>query len=160
MRRAVSASGRSAGPQWERRLAGEEGSVLLLLPAAALVFLILGAIAVDFSAAWSAERELSNAAAAAANDAATLALDLDRFYETGELRLRPDLARDVVERSIAGAGLERLGATVTAVEVGELTVRVVVRGRAEYLFAPAVPGGPSGADVEASATVRAEAPPG
>lgn len=132
--------------------------MLLLLPAAVLVFLVLGGLAVDFTAAWSAERELAGAAAAAANDAASRAVDLDHLYATGELRLQPDEARLVAERSVAGAGLHRLGATVAEVEVTGLTVRVTVRGRARHLFAGAVPGGPEGVDVEASATVTAEEP--
>jgi Flp pilus assembly protein TadG len=131
-----------------------------LLPAAVLVFLILGALAVDFTAAWSAERELANAAAAAANDAAARAIDVDYLYASGELRLVPDDARRVAERSVAAAGLDRLEATVTEVEVSGLTVRVTVRGRAHYLFGPAVPGGPEGADVEASAAVSARVPEG
>jgi hypothetical protein len=137
----------------------ERGSVLLLLPAAVLVFLMLGAIAVDFTSAWSAERELANAAAAAANDAASRAIDLDLLYASGELRLLADEARVVAERSVAGAGLQRLDAEVVEVEVSGLTVRVTVHGRAHYLFGSAVPGGPEGADVEASATVTAEVPP-
>jgi Flp pilus assembly protein TadG len=140
-----------AEPVW----AVERGSVLLLLPAAVLVFLMLGAIAVDFSSAWSAERELANAAAGAANDAVSRAIDLDHLYATGELRLLPDEARFVAERSVDGAGLGRLEASVTEVEVTGLTVRVTVRGRAHYLFGPAVPGGPEGVDVEASASVTA-----
>jgi Flp pilus assembly protein TadG len=136
----------------------ERGSVLLLLPAAVMIFLILGALAVDFTQAWSAERELANAAAAAANDAASRAVDLDYLYATGELRLLADKARFVAERSVAAAGLDRLDATVVDVEVVGLTVRVTVRGRAHYLFGPAVPGGPEGADVEASASVMATVP--
>lgn len=132
--------------------------MLLLLPAAVLVFLVLGGLAVDFTAAWSEERELAGAAAAAANDAASRAVDLDHLYATGELRLQPDEARLVAERSVAGAGLHRLEATVAEVEVTGLTVRVTVRGRARHLFARAVPGGPEGVDVEASATVTAEEP--
>jgi hypothetical protein len=132
--------------------------VLLLLPAAVLIFLILGAVAVDLSSAWSAERELSSAAAAAANDAASRALDLDLLYATGDLRLVPGEARLVAEASVASAGLQRLDARVTEVAVDGLTVRVTVAGRAHHLFARAVPGGPEGVDVAATATVTAEAP--
>lgn len=138
----------------------QRGSVLLLLPVAALIFLILGALAVDFSSAWSASRQLSEAAAGAANDAASRAIDLDELYATGELRLLPDQARQVAEQSVRGAGLDRLDATVTDVEVQGLTVTVTVRGRAHYVFGRAVPGGPEGADVSATAAVTAEVPNG
>lgn len=132
--------------------------MLLLLPAAVLVFLILGGLAVDFTSAWAAERALANAAAAAANDAASRAVDLETFYGTGELRLLAGEAGVVAERSVAGAGLERLEAEVVGTEVTGLTVRVTVRGRARYLFGSAVPGGADGAEVEATATVTAREP--
>ncbi len=132
--------------------------MLLLLPVAVLVFLILGALAVDFTSAWSAERELSGAAAAAANDAVSRSIDLDHLYATGEVRLLPEVAVAVAEQSVAGAGLDRLEARITAVQVSGVTVRVTVRGRAHYLFAHAVPGGPEGVDVEAEAVVTGRVP--
>jgi Flp pilus assembly protein TadG len=133
----------------------QRGSVLLLLPAAVLVFLILGALCVDFGMAYSAERQLSNAAAAAANDAATQAVDLDHLYATGDVRLRPERASQVATASVAAKRLERLDAAVGSVEVDGNLVRVTVTGRAHYIFAKAVPGGPEGVDVEASAAVDA-----
>jgi Flp pilus assembly protein TadG len=135
----------------------QRGSVLMLMPAAVLVFLVLGALCVDFGGTFSAKRELSNAAAAAANDVASQAIDLDRFYGSGELRLRADVARRVAERSVAAMGLERLDAAVDEVVVGpdRRTVTVTLRGRARYLFAKAVPGGPEGMDVTASSTAHA-----
>jgi Flp pilus assembly protein TadG len=129
----------------------------MLMPAAVLVFLILGALCVDFGSVYSAKRELSNAAAAAANDAASRAIDLEHFYRTGEVRLLPDTARSVAIASVAAKGLDRLDARVTAVEVDATGDHVVVTvaGRAHYLFAKAVPGGPDGQDVESSSTARA-----
>ena len=49
----------------------ERGSVLMLMPVAVLIFLVLGALCVDFGSVFTVKRELSNAAAAAANDAAS-----------------------------------------------------------------------------------------
>src|SRR5947209_14296230 len=95
----------------------ERGSVLMLMPAAVLVFIVLGALCVDYGSVFVAKRELGNAAAAAANDAAAQAIDLDLFYETGEVRLRPDVARAVAERSLAAEGLERLDAGIADVTV-------------------------------------------
>lgn len=128
----------------------------MLMPAAVLVFIVLGAICVDFGAAYSAQRQLAGAAAAAANDVATQAIDLDRLYGTGEVRLLPDIAQRVAERSVAAKGLERFDAEVAAVEVNGAGVTVTVVGRAHYLFASAVPGGPEGADLRATAQVQAE----
>jgi hypothetical protein len=135
----------------------ERGSVLMLMPAAVLIFLVLGALCVDFGSTFTSKRELSNAAAAAANDAATQALDLDRFYGSGEIVLRADLARRIAERSVAGMGLERLDPVVEDVRIAAdgLTVTVVVRGRARYLFADALPGGMDGMDIRASSTAHA-----
>jgi Flp pilus assembly protein TadG len=130
----------------------------MLLPVAVLVFLILGALAVDYSSAWSAERELSSAAGAAANDAVSRSIDLDRLYATGEVRLLADVAARVAEASVQRAGLDRLDARVTAVQVTGLTVQVTVRGRAHYLFSHAVPGGPEGVDVEVTSVVTAKVP--
>jgi Flp pilus assembly protein TadG len=138
---------------------GERGSVLALLPAAVLVFLVLGALAVDFAHAWSAERQMANAAAAAANDVASRAIDLDLLYETGELRLRPDRAASIAADSLARQGVDRLSAVVTSVEVDGGTVVVTVAGWSPYLFAAAVPGGPDGVAVEATARATAVAGP-
>ena len=135
----------------------DRGSVLMLMPAAALVFVVLGALCVDFGSVFVVKRELGNAAAAAANDAAAQAIDLDLFYATGEVRLRADVARAVAERSLAAEGLDRLDARIAdvVVDVAGDSVTVTVRGRARYLFAKALPGGADGLDVTSSSTAHA-----
>ena len=135
----------------------ERGSVLMLMPAAVLVLAILGGLAADVAQVYLAERELSSAAAAAANDAATLALDLDGFYETGEIQLLEDRARQVALRSVAAKGLGRFGAQVESVDVSSdgRSVTVVVSGRSPHLFAKALPGRSDGTDVSASAVAEA-----
>lgn len=135
----------------------EHGSVLVLMPVAALVFIILGALCVDYGSVFAAKRELSNAAAAAANDVASQAIDLDLFYVTGVVRLRPDVARTVAERSLAAEGLDRLHAEIATVAVDDAgdSVTVTLRARARYLFAKAVPGGRDGLDITASSKARA-----
>ena len=75
----------------------QRGSVLLLFPAAVLIVLVLSAITVDSSIAFLAQRELANATAAAANDAASRAVDGQAFY-----RERPDRARPVRGRGGGG----------------------------------------------------------
>ena len=129
----------------------------MLMPAAVLIFVVLGALCVDFGSTFTSKRELSNAAAAAANDAATQALDLDRFYGSGDVRLRDDLAWRVAERSVASMGLDRLAPVVEDVRISAdgLTVTVTLRGRARYLFAGALPGGPEGMDIRTSSTAHA-----
>ena len=130
----------------------------MLMPTAALVFVVLGAIAVDAAVAFLSERQVSNAAAAAANDAAGAALDRDRVYEDGAIRLDPTTATAVGRSSVAAAGLDHLRELDVRVQVASdtPTVTVTVTARAGYLFAKALPGGPDGVDVEATATATAE----
>ena len=69
----------------------DRGSSLMLMPAAVLVVMVLGAIAVDQSIVYTQQRELVAAAEAAANDAAGYGLDRDAFYDRNEVVF--DLAR-------------------------------------------------------------------
>ena len=127
----------------------------MLLPAAVLIFLVLGALCVDYGAAYVAKRELTDAAAAAASDAATRALDLDLLYATGEVRLVPALAQEVARGSVAAKGLDRLEPVVEGVDVDGAVVTVRLRGRSRHLFAGAVPGGADARVVTASGTAEA-----
>lgn len=127
----------------------------MLLPAAVLIFLVLGALCVDYGGIYLAKRELTDAAAAAASDAATRALDLDLLYSTGEVRLVPTLADEVARRSLAAKGLDRLDPQVEGVDVDGTAVTVRVRGRARHLFARAVPGGADEQEVVATGTAEA-----
>jgi len=70
----------------------ERGSALLLVPAGILIVIILAAITVDASLAFMAERSAASIASAAANDAASLAIDIEHFRETGEYKIDPDIA--------------------------------------------------------------------
>src|SRR4051794_38612130 len=124
----------------------ERGSALMLMPAAVLVFVVLGAIAVDFAVAFLGEREVSNAAAAAANDVAGAALDRDRLYADGALRLDPQAADRAGRSAVAAAGLDDLDDIQVRVDVAadEPVVTVTVSARVRYVFAKALPGGPDG----------------
>jgi Flp pilus assembly protein TadG len=136
----------------------ERGSVLMLMPAAVLIVIVLGSIAVDFAIAFLGEREAASLAAAAANDAATAAVDEQAFRRTGEFRI--DEAR---ARRVARAALEASSSELDAIEIdvavttagGEPAVTVTVRGTVHYVFAPAIPGAPHGTEVEATATAVA-----
>ncbi|HEX2849573.1 MAG TPA: hypothetical protein VHN98_03435 [Acidimicrobiales bacterium] len=120
----------------------DDGSVLMLVPAAVLVLLILGAIAVDSAVVFLAERDLSNRTAAAANDIAGSAADEASFYRGGgEIRLDPPTADAYAARVFSEArrpqGYDdwRGAASVAGRQVtvtAEATVRLV--------FAPAIPG--------------------
>jgi Flp pilus assembly protein TadG len=140
----------------------ESGSVLMLMPAAVLVLIVLGAVAVDAAIVFMAQRELQSATAAAANDAAVAALREDRFYGCGDLALTVGQARSVAEAAFSARAADTVdvvgspGIAVTGTGPGapvEVTVTAV--GRVQMLFAPAV-AGLGEREVTASSTATAE----
>lgn len=136
----------------------DRGSVLLLVPAGVLVVVVLGSIAVDFAIAFLGEREVATLAAAAANDAVTAGVDDAHLRATGAFRLDPDRVAAVVEATLAASSTEvDLDPPVVEVTVvdGEPAVRVRLTGTIDYVFAPALPGGPEGTKVSASAVAVA-----
>lgn len=137
----------------------ERGSVLMLVPAAVLVLVILGAITVDFSVAFLGQRELTSAAAAAANDAAT-AVSESTFYRggggaAGTIRIDADEARRVAEQALAARAPRGVVIVEKVVDPSGGQVCVALRGRVDYVFARAVPGMADGATVEGRATATA-----
>ena len=132
-----------------------DGSALLLFPAAVLLMIALGAIAVDFSIAFLGERELAGATAAAANDVAARALDNRRFYQEGVLALDPVAARQLATDEVRSAlDFERYHDVRVTVEVAGdgRTVVISASARVDYLFARALPGGPGGTRVASTTT--------
>lgn len=134
----------------------EHGSVLLLVPAGVLVLFVLAAIAVDFALAFLGQRELSAAAAAAANDAAGAAVSDAAYYgnATGDVVIDQGRAQRVVADAIARRRPTGVSVSHVVVRTDGPHVCVGVRGRVPYLFSPIVPGLPRGVEVrgEASAT--------
>lgn len=136
----------------------EGGSVLILMPAAVLVFIILGALAVDHAIAFMGERALANASAAAANNAAS-ALGEQTFYQGSVVALDAAQASAIAQKTIEGlqpSGVHDLSVD-TAVNGNEVTVTVT--GRVETIFSRAVPGGMQTFDVGATSKAIAEIPP-
>lgn len=134
----------------------ERGSILALMPAAALVFVVLGSLAVDSAIAYLGEREVSNVASSVANDAATEGLDLERYYATGELVLLPERVQAVADTAQAresGGHLEDLQIDVELLDADRVLVRV--RARVRSLFARALPNGLEERDVGATAEATA-----
>jgi hypothetical protein len=134
----------------------ERASTLLLFPAALLIVLVLGAISADLAAVFLGERELANATAAAANDAATEALANAAFYGEGRVQVADGGASEVAGGLVRGA-LSSSRYRNVQVQVDVLADRVTVRATAEVrrLFAAAIPGGFRWAPVGATSTVRA-----
>jgi len=123
------------------------------MPAAMLIVLLLGAIAVDLTIVHLRQQQAIEAAASAANDAVTAGVDQDALRSGHGYRLDPDRVRAAVERSVRAQGL-----TDELVEAPEITepdawsVTVVLSLRADYLFARSLPGAPSGTTVQGTAT--------
>lgn len=128
----------------------------MLMPAAVLVTMILGAIAVDSARLFLAQRELGDAAAAAANDVATAALDEGSFYRSGgALRLDPVRAGQVASAAVAARSPAGSAWDEPEVQVVGRQVCVTLRATVAPLFARAVPGAGAARTVTARATATA-----
>lgn len=127
-----------------RRPGGEEGTVLMLMPAGVLIVLILGALAVDSAIMFLGERELADLTAAAANDAATAALRPETFYECGRLELDAERAETIARTVTATRVSDAVTLTGLSAEVNNGAdppeVTVAASGTVRLIFTPAVPG--------------------
>jgi hypothetical protein len=126
----------------------------MLMPAAVLVLIVLASIAVDFGIVGMRARELHNAAAAAANDAAAAALSPESL-RLGDSWVDADTAQRVVARSLAARGIELAEPPTVIVSVDGREVTVHLRATHDYVFARAIPGAPDDFTVDATATARA-----
>lgn len=145
------------------RSGSEHGSVLLLFPAAFLIVLLLGSLAIDAAVVFLHQRELAAAADAAANDAVVLGLDPVVLRNDGLAILDPVLVRAEVDASLRRRGI--LGSLVEPPHVEILDgnrLRLSLVARADYVIAPALPGAPTGRTIRASVTAVAtdQSPPG
>ena len=129
----------------------DRGSALMLMPAGVLVVLILASIAVDMSVLHLRKRQALDLAAAAANDAATAAVDPGSL-RSGDFELDPTRARAVVDRVVAASELAPDLAADPVVVVTDDGVEVTLAVEADYVFARAIPGAPDGAVVTATAS--------
>ncbi|HYD08661.1 MAG TPA: hypothetical protein VEA78_01055 [Acidimicrobiales bacterium] len=137
----------------------ERGSVLALLPAAVMIVIVLGAIAVDGSLTFLAERQVANLAASVANDAATQGLDVVQYYEHGTLTLDESLVQAVADDAAAAAvaSLSHLDDLVIEVDVIDAsTVAVSVTARTRTLFSRAMPASVEWRSVGATARAVAQ----
>lgn len=137
-----------------RRARDERGSSLILMPAGVLIVLVLASIAVDMAIVHLRQRQAFDLAAGAANDAATAAAD-EVALRSGEFRLDPSLAREVVERVVAASSLASEVATPPEVVVTDEGVEVTLSLEADYVFAGVMPGAPDGTVVTATASATA-----
>lgn len=134
----------------------DRASTLLFFPAALLVVVALASITIDFARIHLARRSTADAAAAAANDAVTVALDEAALRSTGTYRLAPARVAAVTAASVGHHDLGGLGPIrVRGVRTGPRSVQVTVQGRVPLAFARALPGAPVEVPVLARATATA-----
>lgn len=122
----------------------------MLMPAAVLVVVVLGAVAVDRAVIFGAQRDLVATAQAAANDGAGLGVSVGELRDQGEVRT----AGDRIERAVAlsVSGTDDLESVSWSIEGDLLVVRL--ERRVELVFAKGVPG--AGATQVVTATARSE----
>ncbi|MCU0310253.1 MAG: hypothetical protein MUE36_04835 [Acidimicrobiales bacterium] len=131
------------------------GSVLMLMPAAVLIVLVLGAITVDLTVARLGQRELIAAAADAANDAAGHGLDEVALRSGRGYVVDPDRVDDAVLASLDAKGLlDDLDEPPTVTVGADGTVEVRLVRRVGYVFAKALPGVADGVVVRGGAAAR------
>lgn len=136
---------------------GDRGSVLMLMPAAILIVLVLGAITVDLTAIRLGQRELIAAAGDAANDAVTVGLDEGELRRGAGYRIDPDRAEVAVLESLYAKGLlDDLAEPPTVIVSGTDTVEVRLTRRVPHVFARALPGGADDELVRATVTASVE----
>jgi len=137
--------------------ADDRGSVLMLMPAAVLVVLLLGAISVDLAIVHLRQHQAVAAAASAANDAVTAGLDQTALRRGDGYRLDPARVDQAVTESIEAQGIAAELAEPPVVTMATPdTVTVELHLRADYLFARSLPHGPRSTTVEGMATATIE----
>ena len=138
--------------------------MLVLMPAAVFVLLVLAAIAVDFAVIFLGEREVADAAAAAANDAVVAAIGERRFYTCGQLSLDQATAEKVAAQAVEARTADAVVASKVRVDVGSTSAgvpeaTVTVTGTVDLIFAGAIPGASRTAEVSATSVATAEQDP-
>ena len=131
----------------------------MLMPAAVLVLVTLGAITVDMSLMWLGERELANTADAAATSAAAV-IDDEHYRRTGEVTVRCDTADEVATAAFEARRPDWLRTgRVEVVECMGNRVRVEATAEVGFVFSRAIPGARDRGRVAAAASATAERRP-
>jgi hypothetical protein len=86
------------------------------------------------------QRSLANAADAAANDAATVAIDPFVLRTTGEVVLDPDVVVEVIDRSLRAQAIELAAAPDIEISSDGRTIRLELVQYVPYVIARALPG--------------------
>jgi len=125
----------------------------MLMPAAILIVLLLGAIAVDSAIVYLEQRQAYNVAFDAANDAAGAGLDRDLIRTTGQLVHDPGRVREVAAATVTASAMD--GLRLVSARIDDGVVEVVVDVRVRHLFGQAF-GGRSSETVRIAARAQGE----
>jgi hypothetical protein len=112
----------------------------MLMPAGLLIVFVLGSISIEFAAVSMRQRALYNAADAAANDAATYAIDRVVLRATGEVVLDRTLVEEAVGVSLRSQGLVLVAPPLIEVSADGKTIHLVLVQHVPYVIAGALPG--------------------
>jgi hypothetical protein len=118
----------------------ERGSVLALMPAAFLVLVILGALAVDSASTYLAQRQLRDSLEAAAADAVGAGLSRSSFYSHGAVTLTLSQAAQVVCQSIAAQADRDLHDVRLWIAVAGPAIRLEGTASVDAVFGRDIPG--------------------
>lgn len=128
----------------------DRGSVLMLMPAAVLIMVVLGALAVDRAVIFGAQRDLVATAQAAANDAASLSVSIDRLRSDGDIEIDVAAIGDAIDLAI---GVTGPGTALTWWIEGDQVV-VELHREVDLVFSPGVPGAPQTQSITARASAE------
>ncbi len=119
----------------DRTRTSDQGTVLLMFPAALMVMVILGAIVIDVGYTAIRGRELRAVAASAANDSLA-ALDIAVLRATGDVVIDEGAARRIVAQAIALGPLP--DAQIVDIEIEGFEIAVTLRLEIDLVMAPAL----------------------
>ncbi len=142
--------------RWRERLRAQQGNTLVLFPAAIIILLGLGALALDAATIYLGQRRLADLAAATANDAVG-GLRLDSFYdEEQEPELEDGLGTQRAEIIGAQMGEDRSFENVTCeVAVDALEATASCTAQVRPILAPFWPGLGDRLEIRAVESARA-----
>jgi hypothetical protein len=121
--------------------AADDGSIALLLPAAVLVLIVLGAIAVDLAVVQGAQRRLVDLAGTLATDAVGQ-VEIEAAIATGTFAVDEAAAQRHADRAAAAlvASDARLRSAACEVAVDGAGVVVACRGTVDPVIGHGLPG--------------------
>ena len=123
-----------------RQTSRDRGSVLALVPAGFLVLVALGALAVDSAVTYLGQQNLHDTLVAAANDAASSAIDHSAFYSSGSVVISLPAAQQVVCQSVDQQHASQLHQVKLWIGVRGARLTLIGEAKVDAVFGRAIPG--------------------